>query len=118
MMGSPIFIMLKPLTMKTPQFLFEISQEDSGRFKLEGELSFVSVQAAIKKTADFFAPPANKMVFDLAGITKADSAGLALLLEWLRLSSLGGVELHYVNLPRQLLAMAHVAGVDDILIID
>jgi hypothetical protein len=39
-------------------------------------------------------------------------------LEWLRLAGQGGVDLHYVNLPRQLLAMAHVAGVDDILIID
>jgi phospholipid transport system transporter-binding protein len=104
--------------MKTPKFLFAISQEDSGRFKLEGELSFVSVQTAIHKTADLFALPVNKMVFDLAGITKADSAGLALLLEWLRQASLGGVDLHYVNLPGQLLAMAHVAGVDDILIID
>ncbi len=104
--------------MKLPTFLFEISQEDSGRFRLVGELSFVSVQTALKKTAVFFDLPAAKMVFDLAGITKADSAGLALLLEWLRLAGLNGVDLHYVNLPRQLLAMAHVAGVDEILIID
>jgi len=117
-MGSPIFLMLKPLPMKTPKFLFEISQVDSGRFKLKGELSFVSVQAAMKKAAEFFDFPTGKMVFDLAGITKADSAGLALLLEWLRLAGLSGVDLHYVNLPRQLLAMAHVAGVDEILIID
>jgi phospholipid transport system transporter-binding protein len=110
--------MLKPLSMKTPLSLFEISQKDSGRFKLEGELSFDSVQAAMNKTVGFFALPTAKMVFDLAGITKADSAGLALLLEWLRLASLGGVDLHYTNLPRQLLAMAHVAGVDDILVID
>jgi len=118
MMGPPIFLMLKPLSMKPTKFLFEISQEDSGRFRLEGELSFVSVLAAMKKTAGYFASPVDKMVFDLAGITKADSAGLALLLEWLRLAGQGGVDLHYVNLPGQLLAMAHVAGVDDILIID
>ncbi len=117
-MGTPIFLMLKPLSMKKSKFLFEINQEQPGRFKLEGELSFVSVIAAMKKTSDFFATPTQKMVFDLAGITKADSAGLALLLEWLRLASQTGVDLHYVNLPSQLLAMAHVAGVDDILIID
>ncbi len=118
MMGLPIFLMQKPLSMKTPKFLFEINQEEPGRFKLEGELSFVSVLAAMKKTAGLFAVPTPKMVFDLAGITKADSAGLALLLEWLRFASQAGVDLHYVNLPSQLLAMAHVAGVDDILIID
>ena len=54
----------------------------------------------------------------LSGVSKADSAGLALLLEWLRQAGAGGVELHYVNLPGQLLAMAQVAGVDGILIID
>lgn len=104
--------------MKPPPFLFEIRQDGSGRFKLEGELSFVSVQAAMKKSVGIFAEPAEKRVIDLAGITKADSAGLALLLEWLRLASQHGVDLHYVNLPPQLLAMAHVAGVDEILIID
>ena len=104
--------------MKSPKFLFEISQIDSGRFKLVGELSFVSVQEAMKNGAKLFEIPADKMVFDLAGITKADSAGLALLLEWLRLATLNGVDLHYINLPRQLQAMAHVAGVDEILVID
>jgi len=104
--------------MKPPKSLFEISHIDSERFKLVGELSFVSVQEAMKKAAEFFDFPNHKMVFDLAGITKADSAGLALLLEWLRLASLSGVDLHYVNLPRQLQAMAHVAGVDEILVID
>ena len=104
--------------MKPPKSLFEISHIDSERFKLVGELSFVSVQEAMKKAAEFFDFPNHKMVFDLAGITKADSAGLALLLEWLRLAGLSGVDLHYVNLPRQLQAMAHVAGVDEILVID
>ena len=104
--------------MKKPPFIFEIRQQDADQFKLEGELSFVSVQAAMKKSVGIFAEPADKRVFDLAGITKADSAGLALLLEWLRLASQHGVDLHYVNLPPQLLAMAHVAGVDEILIID
>jgi len=88
-----------------------------GRYALEGELSFASVEPALRTTAKIFTAPA-RMVFDLAGIAKADSAGLALLLEWLRQAGLAGVELHYVNLPRQLLAMAHVVGVDDILIID
>ena len=104
--------------MKSPKSLFEISRVDPERFKLVGKLSFVSVQEAMKKGAKLFDFPADKMVFDLAGITKADSAGLALLLEWLRLASLNGVDLHYVNLPRQLQAMAHVAGVDEILVID
>jgi phospholipid transport system transporter-binding protein len=99
------------------QELFAISASTAGSYQLEGELSFDSVELALKKTAKFFISPAQ-MVFDLAGVSKADSAGLALLLEWLRQAATGGVELRYVNLPRQLLAMAQVVGVEDILIID
>jgi len=97
--------------------LFGIRSTHPGRYQIEGELSFASVQLALQKTAKFFGSPA-RMVFDLASVSKADSAGLALLLEWLRQAALGGVELHYVNLPRQLQAMAQVVGVEDILIID
>ena len=104
--------------MKANQNVFGISQQEAGRYTLVGELSFTSVLAALKQSAVLFALPADKMVFDLAGITKADSAGLALLLEWLRLAGQAGVDLHYVNLPSQLSAMAHVVGVDEILVID
>lgn len=104
--------------MAAVEELFWISTEEPGHYKLVGELSFNSALMALEKTSDIFVSPMAKMVFDLAQVTKADSAGLALLLEWLRLASLSGAELHYVNLPRQLLAMAHVAGVDEILIID
>lgn len=97
--------------------MFGIYSQDPGCYRLEGDLSFASASLALKKTVGFFVGPAT-VVFDLAGIAKADSAGLALLLEWLRESNQAGVELHYVNLPRQLLAMAHVAGVDGILTID
>lgn len=103
--------------MSARKNLFGIRSTDSGHYSLEGELSFDSVEAALKKTAKFFVSPA-RMVFDLAEVSKADSAGLALLLEWLRQAAAGGVELRYVNLPRQLLAMAEVVGVEDILIID
>ncbi len=97
--------------------LFGISRANGGRYHLEGELSFASVELALKKTAEIFVS-ADRLVFDLGGIAKVDSAGLALLLEWLRQARAIGVELHYTNLPRQLMAMAHVAGVDEILIID
>jgi phospholipid transport system transporter-binding protein len=103
--------------MSARQDLFGIRALGPGQYVLEGELSFASVGQALRKTAKLFAAP-QQAVFDLAGIAKADSAGLALLLEWLRRAGRAGVELHYANVPRQLLAMAQVAGVDGILILD
>ena len=107
----------KPAPVSEDKDLFGIIPAGEGRYHLEGELSFASVELALKKTAEIFVSP-DRMVFDLASITKVDSAGLALLLEWLRQAKAVGVELHYTNLPRQLMAMAQVAGVDEILIID
>jgi len=103
--------------MSTRKDLFAIYPSGPGHYLLEGELSFASVGQALRQTAEMFVAQ-TPAVFDLAGIAKADSAGLALLLEWLRQAGRAGVELRYANLPRQLLAMARVAGVDGILIID
>ena len=97
--------------------LFDIRQAGPGRYALEGELSFASAAQALRKTERLFASP-ETTVFDLAGIVKADSAGLALLLEWLRRAAASGAELHYAQFPAQLLAMVRVAGVADILTID
>jgi phospholipid transport system transporter-binding protein len=97
--------------------VFGIYPLGQGRYALEGELSFGSVESALRKTARIFAD-SKRVAFDLAAIAKADSAGLALMVEWLRQASVEGVELHYLNLPRQLSDMARVAGVDGILIID
>jgi phospholipid transport system transporter-binding protein len=97
--------------------LFDIRPVGPGQYALAGELSFASVKRALQQTSNIFSAP-GRTVFDLADISKADSAGLALLLEWLRQADFGGVELHYAKLPKQLSAMAHVAGIDGILIID
>ncbi len=97
--------------------LLEIGLIKPGRYFLEGELSFASVEQALKKTATMFSAE-GRLVFDLSGIAKVDSAGLALLLEWRRWARQADIAIHYANLPRQLLAIAHVAGVDDILITD
>jgi len=101
--------------LNTGNELFRIREVNHGeRFALEGELSFASASVALKNTAKLFAS-SSATVFDLAGIVRADSAGVALLLEWQRRAEEAGVNLHYVNLPPQLEAIARVVGVDDIL---
>ncbi|MDD5034526.1 MAG: STAS domain-containing protein [Methylococcaceae bacterium] len=97
--------------------LFAIRPTQVGLYQLEGELTFASVEQALKKTAKLFTLP-NAMVFDLANITRSDSAGLALLLEWRRQAEEGGARLRYVNLPRQLQSLAKVVGIDELLILE
>ncbi|QSA98712.1 lipid asymmetry maintenance protein MlaB [Methylococcus sp. EFPC2] len=92
---------------------FELQEIEPGRFVLQGELGFASVADALKKSARLFSG-SSRAVFDLSGIVRVDSAGLALLLEWQRRAREAGVGLEYIHAPAQLLAIARVAGVDRI----
>jgi phospholipid transport system transporter-binding protein len=104
--------------MNAQSDLFRIREIDDGRhFVLEGELSFASASLALKSTAQVFSSRSEK-VFDLAGIMRADSAGVALLLEWRRRAREAGLKLRYVNVPSQLQAIARVVRVEDILSAD
>ncbi|MEO8444644.1 MAG: STAS domain-containing protein [Gammaproteobacteria bacterium] len=51
----------------------------------------------------------------LGGISSVDSAGLALLLEWLRLARSEGRSLAFEHIPEKLLAIARLSGVESLL---
>ncbi len=85
-----------------------------GRYAVEGELSFASVSALLRQGSALFAgQPAIEL--DLAGVRRADSAGLALLVEWLSQAKRLGRRLSFRHVPEQILRMARVGGLEDIL---
>ena len=55
-------------------------------------------------------------VIDLAGVTSSDSAGLALLIEWLSVARAAKRTLRYENLPSQLLQLARLSEVEELLV--
>ncbi len=85
-----------------------------GNWKLAGELGFATVSGLLKNTPRCFMAGGNVQL-DLSGITRADSAGLALLVEWLRESVNRGCSIDFLNMPEQLLSIARVCGLADIL---
>lgn len=99
--------------------LFFLVEQQPGNFSMGGELTFKSANRVLEKTARLFdkrnsaSHPA--VTLDLSGIARADSAGLALILEWCKQSAANGQELHFANIPQQLQAIARVAGVDAII---
>lgn len=94
--------------------LFALQEQDAGRFLLRGELTFRSAQSALHQADDAF-DALPRVVFDLAGISRADSAGVGIMLAWLARARETGSRLEFVNMPEQLVAIAHVAGVDGML---
>ena len=51
----------------------------------------------------------------VGGVTDGDSAGLALLIEWLRLAKDAQRSIQFANMPGQIGALARISEVDDLL---
>ena len=86
-----------------------ISQQDPQHFLVEGELNMVTVPTLLQAMASQFPPSGSEAHIDLAGVTRSDSAGLALLVEWLRLAKTRNIRLQFHNLPSQLRDIARVS---------
>ena len=85
-----------------------------GRFALHGELSFATVDELLMQSKEKFADYSN-IVIDFSGVTASDSAGLALLLEWVNWAKHFVREIRYDNLPAQIRAIAEISEVDTML---
>lgn len=92
----------------------KLAQQGEGQYVVSGELSFATVTDLLLQGRSVFAGDSDMQV-DLSGVTHADSAGLSLLIEWLRQAKLQGKQLHYLALPAQLNALANISEVDVLL---
>jgi phospholipid transport system transporter-binding protein len=85
--------------------------------KLTGALSFETLPAVLAESAQFAARPdlPDRIVIDFSGITDIDSSAVALLLEWRRQALARGKRVDFVNLPPNLMALAELYGVADLI---
>lgn len=82
---------------------------------ISGELSFRNAVAALEAARGALSAGQGPFEVDLGGVTRADSAGLALLLELARESREAGRELRCRRVPEQLRRLAGFFGVTDVL---
>lgn len=93
-----------------------ISESAPGRVTVTGELTFATArQAREVGTAVLDSSGANSFVIDCGGVTRADSAGLAVLLDWLSWSRRRSRAISFANLPASLVAIAKISEVDGLL---
>jgi phospholipid transport system transporter-binding protein len=82
-----------------------------GAWRLEGPLTFDSVPALRPLGLQLLGPTDVALSFDLQGVPAADSAGLALLIDWLATARALGRSLRYVGVPETLRALAELSEV-------
>ncbi len=58
----------------------------------------------------------GEQVIDLSGVTEGDSAGVAVLVELVSVAAASGMGLRYENVPAQMLAIARISDLEDLLL--
>lgn len=85
-----------------------------GRFELSGEVGFDDATRLLAEGDAAFASLKSVEV-DLARITRADGAGLALLIEWSLAAGEAGTVLRYSNVPPSVASLAGIGDVTELL---
>lgn len=93
---------------------FELQDEGDGRFVLTGEMSFRTAEEILRASEGLF-DKHTRIEVDLSRVEKADSAGLALLLEWITWANHTVREIRYASMPERVLAIAKTTEVDHLL---
>jgi len=93
---------------------FRIESAGPGRLAASGELGFATATAALESGLELIGP-GQAWTVDLAGITSGDSAGLAVLVEWLSAARARGATLSYVAVPAQIVAIARISDLEGLL---
>jgi phospholipid transport system transporter-binding protein len=93
---------------------FDITQVAPDRLEARGDLDFPNAARALKAGLALL-PRAGSCTIDLSKVTEADSAGLAVLVEWLTTARARQSQLRYEAIPAQLLAIARISDLDELL---
>ena len=93
---------------------FTIEDHGDGRFSVSGELTFDTAEKILKASETMF-DDHTQLEVDLAEVTASDSAGLALLLEWVTWANHSVREIRFTGMPEKILAIARTTEVESLL---
>jgi phospholipid transport system transporter-binding protein len=101
----------KPCTTPGPVSIEALGE---GRFRVGGALHAETVTELLERSEALF-QGATRLEIDFAGVAEGDSAGMALLIEWLRRARHHHQEIHFKNVPTQIAALARISEVEELL---
>jgi phospholipid transport system transporter-binding protein len=88
----------------------------SGVFRLEAPLTFASVPALRQPGLERIDAATTQLEFDLQHVATTDSAGLALLIDWLAEARARQRTLRYARAPEELLNLARLSEVEALIV--
>ncbi|MFZ1539148.1 MAG: STAS domain-containing protein [Chromatiaceae bacterium] len=100
--------------MSQAQLLYQGQSHGLSRYSLAGVLDFQTVPSLLRDGNRMLAGE-GPLDLDLVEVHEANSAGLALLLEWIDLAGRRGRPLRLYNLPESLVDLADLANLGPLL---
>ena len=97
--------------MSTVRFEMEGEQV----YRIIGELNMSSVPQLLKDMSALFTGDGDARVLDLTEVSRSDSAGLALLLEWQAQAQQNNIQLTFRNIPQQMQAIIDISGLEKLI---
>ncbi|MDD5228111.1 MAG: STAS domain-containing protein [Methylococcales bacterium] len=88
-----------------------IASKGNGQWLIHGELTFASIHGQLVDSPPFLRGNRD-IILDFSQVTNTDSAGLALMIEWIKITRHQHAQLHFRNVPKQLLNLAKLSGLD------
>jgi phospholipid transport system transporter-binding protein len=93
---------------------YELCDLGDGRFELRGNVSFQTAEDILRSSEKLFAGLANIDV-NLSAVEQTDSAGLALLLEWISRAANTDTEIQFSDMPEKIQAIAITTEINELL---
>ncbi len=87
------------------------SPQSAGLVRIDGDLTVDTVPQLYREGRRLIEQSGGDLRVDLAGVARADSGGLALLVDWLALAAKRGKSLQFINLPAEIQALAGLCEV-------
>jgi phospholipid transport system transporter-binding protein len=95
--------------------VFRIESAGDGRLAASGPLDFATAAAALGAGLGLMTG-GRAWTIDLSGVTAGDSAGLAVLVEWISAARGRGASVRYESVPAQIVAIARISDLEDLLL--
>lgn len=94
---------------------FDFKELGKNQYEVSGELNFVTVPQLLEQAGDF-TRNGETVTIDLEKVSGANSAAMALLIEWKSVAAQNNSEVSFTNLPEQIKRLAEVCGVNSLLL--
>ena len=102
------------MTASAKPSAFVLEQKGTGAFIARGTLDFDSATQALARGLEVLRSGGD-VEMDLSQVASGDSAGLAVLIEWLATARARQVRLRYTGVPAQILAVAKISDIEELL---